>query len=77
MITKRKMDPYPEALVQERSAIFLQGASLLSVGATSLVVEDSFIGVHYGKQPSVSSDSGEGGTLAVLRKVSCQPLFAA
>jgi hypothetical protein len=35
MITKRKMDPYPEALVQERSAIFLQGASLLSVVATA------------------------------------------
>ncbi len=35
MITKRKMDPYPEALVQERSAISLQGASLLSVGATA------------------------------------------
>lgn len=35
MITKPKMDPYPEALVQERSAIFLQGASLLSVGATA------------------------------------------
>jgi hypothetical protein len=32
---------------------------------------------HWDKQPSVSSDPGEGGTLAGLRKVSCRLLFAA
>ena len=35
MITKRKMERYPEALVQERSAIFCREQSLLSVGATA------------------------------------------
>jgi hypothetical protein len=31
---------------------------------------------HFDKQPSLSSNSGEGGTLSGLRKVSCRLLLA-
>jgi len=35
IVARRKMEPYPEALVQKGSAIFCRGAGLLSVGATA------------------------------------------
>ena len=76
IVTKRKMERYREALDQECSAIsrWQQTCSCRSAG---LVVRDLLIAVHCDKQPSVSSNPGEGGTLAGLRKVSCRLLFAA
>jgi hypothetical protein len=75
-VTNLKVERYRE-LDQECFAISRRERGCFPIGLGGRVVRDPLIVVHCDKHPSASSDPGEGGKLAGLRKVSCRLLFVA